>query len=214
MLPRISMISIKTKLHTSRRRFLSLIELLIVITILSLVAGVVGVQIHKMLREQRFTTEVSLVLDKLRLAQELMLILRTDAHVKFKQEPNQDQINLWVEVETPLDTLKKDIQKPVALKTIQFVEFKDELVYETKMGEIDIKFLSGGNLMSKGIMRLSTSETTKDRGALERFITLPGYPKPLHMSLKKEIDVASGPFDERLTAITQQELQDVGIFKP
>lgn len=198
----------------AKRRFISLIELLIVITILSLVSGVVGIQIHKTLREQRFTTETALVLDKLRLAQELMLILRTDAHVIFKQEPNQDLINLWIEVETPLDTLRKDIQKPIALKTIQFVEFKDELVYETKMGEIDIKFLSGGNLMSKGIVRLSTSETNKDRGALERFITLPGYPKSLQMTVKKETDGSVSIFDERLSAITQQELQDVGIHKP
>jgi type II secretory pathway pseudopilin PulG len=208
------MINTKIKIHAVKRRFISLIELLIVITILSLVAGVVGIQIHKTLREQRFTTEAALVLDKLRLAQELMLILRTDAHVKFKQEPGQEAITLWVEVETPLQSLKKDVQKPLELKTIQFVEFKDELVYETKMGEIDIKFLSGGNLMSKGVVRLSTSETTKDRGALERFIALPGYPKSLQMTIKKEGEVATAAFDDRLTAITQQELQDVGIFKP
>jgi len=197
-----------------RRHFLTLIELLIVITILAMVSGVVGVQIQRTLREQRFNTEVAIVLDKLRLAQELMLILRTDAHVKFKQVPEEELITLWLEVETPLDRLKKDIEKPVNLKTIQFVEFKDVLEYQTKMGELDIRFLSGGNVMSQGNMRLATNENGNDRGGLERFIALSGHPKPLYIASKREFDESDGVLDERLTAITQQELQDAGIFKP
>lgn len=206
--------SIRKNILRTKRHFLTLIELLIVITILAMVSGVVGVQIQRTLREQRFNTEVAVVLDKLRLAQELMLILRTDAHVKFKQVPEEEIITLWVEVETPLDSLKKDIEKPINLKTIQFVEFKDVLEYKTKMGELDIRFLSGGNVMSQGTLRLATNESTNDRGLLERFITLSGHPKPLHISLKREFDDSDGVFDERLTAITQQELQDAGIFKP
>lgn len=210
---RINMMNTRKIILRTKRHFLTLIELLIVITILAMVSGVVGVQIQRTLREQRFNTEVAIVLDKLRLAQELMLILRTDAHVKFMDIPDKNEIALWLDVETPLDSLKKDIVKPVNLKTIRAVEFKDALEYKTKMGELDICFLSGGNVMSQGVLRLADSVAASS-GVLERFITLSGHPKPLHIALKREFENSDEVFDERLTAITQQELQDAGIFKP
>ncbi|QLH36565.1 MAG: type II secretion system protein [Parachlamydiaceae bacterium] len=68
------------------KRFFTLIELLIVLMVLALASGVIGFSVHRALREQRFKTEVELVADSLRLAQNLMLIMNADVHVTFKAD--------------------------------------------------------------------------------------------------------------------------------
>ena len=93
-----------------RRHFITLLELLIVIAILALVSGVIGVNIKKALLDQRFRMEVGMILDELRLAQDLMLILSTDVHVKFSQDKEKKGIKYWLELETELpERLKKQI---------------------------------------------------------------------------------------------------------
>lgn len=197
-----------------KKCYLTLIELLAVMALITLIAGVVAISVAKTLREQRFNNEVAVVMEKMRLAQELMLILRTDAYVKFQQAPDNSMIEVWVEVETPLDTLKSDVQKKAQLKTIQFVDFKDQIPGPTKLGEISVRFLSGGNLMSKGILRLSTSYLSNDQGALERFVLLTGSPGIFKASVKPPEEDSTNYLEDRLTAITAQELQENGVIKP
>src|SRR4051812_5988961 len=66
----------------------TLVEILIVFFILALSIGIIGINIHKAIVQQRFETEVALVLEELRFAQDLMLILDGNFKVKFEKESN------------------------------------------------------------------------------------------------------------------------------
>lgn len=161
-----------------KKQFLSLIELMLVMGIIGLVAGILTFNIRKTIVEQRFRSEVDMVVDKLRLAQNFMLILDTDVHFKLIQTDNG--IKYWLEFSCPLSKgWSQELSKPSFLRTIHVVNFKDQLPMTEKSGEIDIRFLSGGMVMSRGVLRLSTSELAGDEKGLEKFVCLRGYPYPI-----------------------------------
>lgn len=199
-----------------RKRFFTLVELLLILMILSLIAGLIGININKAIREQRFKTEVSLVVDKLRLAQNLMLILHGDVHVKFTSEKGGEAIKMWLEVDdsNAPEWVKQFQKSPKLLKAIQFINFQDN-DNQSEYGKIDLKFLSGGTVMSRGLLRLSTSESNM-AGALERFITLSGYPQNIVAS-RQEPDKPThkkgenADFSEKLTTFQTQEIFEKGL---
>jgi len=199
-----------------RRLPITLLEVIIVIAILSLASGIVAVSINKALVEQRFRTEVEKIVDEMRLAQDLMLILGTDVHVHFAEHKSGKGIVYWLDLETTLpENLKYEIlrEKP-KLQTIKGVFLADELVTEVKEKHIDVKFLSNGSVMSKGIMRLATSDDERvPKGTLESFICLAGYPQPIFSrDSKEEAEKLCQKFeeglDERLTQDTMQRLSE------
>lgn len=201
---------------TVRRLPVTLLELLIVIGILALVSGAVAISINKALVDQRFRTEVSLIVDELRLAQDLMLILGTDVHVKFAVDKDKQGIDYWLELETLLpDNLQREImRRKNQLRTIKGVFFEDELDDEVTEGQLNLQFFSNGAIMSKGIMRLATSDQDHPpEGTLENFICLAGYPRPIFSSdseaMAEQFCFAEEEgFDERLTQDTVQRLPE------
>ncbi len=163
-----------------KRLHITLIELLLVISVLLMVAGVVGFNIRGALVEQRFRAEVSAVVDSLRLAQDLMLILNSDVHVFFADDP-AGGIRYWVEVEKPLAPgwdreLKR---KRPNLTAIHLVEMDDKISTIQVQDRLDIKFLSGGSIMSKGVLGLFSGDDKNREDVLKSSICLPGYPKPI-----------------------------------
>ncbi|MBA3815556.1 MAG: prepilin-type cleavage/methylation domain-containing protein [Parachlamydiaceae bacterium] len=161
-----------------RRRCVTLLELLIVIAILALVGGLVSIGINKAVTEQRFKTEVSLIVDQLRLAQDLMLILGTDVRVVFTRVDNKG-IKYGLELETTISAgIEREILRPHnILKTIKYVGVDPQ---QGEEGKLAIKFQSKGAVMTKGLMRLSiTDDQNPPLGTLESYICLPGYPRHL-----------------------------------
>lgn len=197
-----------------RRRYITLVELLIVIFVLAMAVGVIGFNIHRALREQHFKTEVELVVDYLRLAQNLMLIMNADTHVVFKSAENEKANLMTLEVDGNIsDPLIKLVAlKPKRLEYIYLIEFYDKNKTHNEPGKIDVKFISKGSVMSKGVMHLATNEKSDERGAIARYICIPGYPKPIYSTLKKDEDPACkekerAEFDLRLSTFTAQEIQ-------
>ncbi|QLH36564.1 MAG: hypothetical protein HWD61_10840 [Parachlamydiaceae bacterium] len=117
-----------------------------------------------------------------------------------------------VDGDLPDHLLKIATEKEHKLQTIQFLEFYDLYKTHNEPGLVDVKFISKGSVMSKGVMRMSTNESGETEGAIERFICLPGFPKPI-----KTTDKSNAPecdekkqtdFELRLAALTQQEISD------
>ncbi|MCE5317386.1 MAG: type II secretion system GspH family protein [Parachlamydia sp.] len=189
----------------------TLIELLLVISILLMVAGLVGYNIRRAFFEQRFRAEVSAVVDTLRLAQDLMLLLNSDAHVLFADDP-AGGIRYWIEVEKQLSggwerELKR---KRPNLKAIHLVEMDDRISAIKVKKHLDIMFLSGGSVMSKGILRLFSSDEKEGDGVLKSYICLPGYPKPIDSSsteIKECTDGKEAENADLLTRDMQNEIQ-------
>lgn len=199
-----------------RRLPVTLLELLVVVAILAMASGIVMVSINKAVVDQRFRTEVGSVVDALKLAQDLMLILGTDVRVVFEETKNNDGIGFWLEMDTLLSpNVQREVSKRVhRLKTIKGVFFVDELLTEVQEGKIDVKFLSKGSVMSKGVMRLATSDSENPpAGTLESYICLEGYPKPIKSSetkedADKECSSSDKDFDEKLTQDTMLKVPD------
>lgn len=193
-----------------RRLPVTLLELLVVIAILAMAAGIVMVSINKAVVDQRFRTEVGGIVDTLRLAQDLMLIVGKDVKVVFQETKDHEGIEYWLEMDTILSpNIQKEITKRIhRLKTVKGVFFVDELLTEIHEGRLDVKFLSKGSVMSKGIMRLATSDSEHPpAGTLQSYICLAGYPKPIISSetdedAKRICGSSDEAADERLTQDT------------
>lgn len=197
-----------------RRSHFTLLEIMIVLTILSVIGGLIVINVNKALNEQRFRTEVSLVVDELRLAQDLMLILGTDIHFKVSEAKDSKEIIYWLEFDYPLPKpweheLKR---KHKGLRTIHLVDFHDQLAHEKTKGQFDVRFMSGGMVMSRGVVLLSeSSENPPPQNALTRYIVLPGHPSPIFSQSEKPGEIAYSPTstkesDEQLTHYTRDEI--------
>jgi hypothetical protein len=155
------------------------------------------------------------VVDQLRLAQNLMLILNTDAYVKVEASKNGSEILVWVEVEGAQDHPWLNLLKnrPKKLTTIHALDFHDENE-KIEKGRGEIKFLSGGSVMSQGIVRLATSRSENAMGNMQRFICLAGFPRPIVSVTNREDDPfcqkeKGREFEDKLTSYTMREIKDL-----
>jgi type II secretory pathway pseudopilin PulG len=198
-----------------RRSYITMIEVLLVMAILAITAGAVSINIRKAVREQSFNAEVSRVVAQLRLAQDLMLILKTDCILSFTQA-EEEGIDYQILMERSLsDHWLKEIQKPHAkLNAIHWVEFKDDLPHPHEEGQLAVKFISGGTVMSKGLLRLSTSSRDDEFGALTRYVCLSGYPKAIVVSKDRDdslfcFDSGNEEYEKNMTQYTVEEIASV-----
>jgi len=192
------------------RRFFSFLEILIVMIILFAVAGIFGVTITKAVRDQRFRAEVDLVVDQLRLAQDLMLIFRGDVHLKISPTPEKNGLQYRLVFEHPLPAhWKEELQRSHSvLKTIHAINFHTFDEDQT----IDLKFLSGGAEMSKGVLRLATSNAYM-LGTLERFVCLPGIPAPIVSVSTRPDEKSCEKLHSDDDSITQRTVEEIRGFQ-
>jgi prepilin-type N-terminal cleavage/methylation domain-containing protein len=190
-----------------KRLAFTLLEILIVIAILGLIAGLIGVNMYKVKRQQGFLKEVDLIVDKLRLAQDLMLIFHGDVHVLFVKRTDNQGLDLILKFDHEIpNSYSKHFQEPHRLANIYRFEYSGEFD-DTAEAEAVIKFLSGGTVMSKFKLILSNSFKNSPN-AIFRYIHLPGYPAPIFASSleeKKEQPITA--FEEQLTQRTRDEVQ-------
>lgn len=212
------------RLHLVRKRFITLFEILIVMMVLAIGTIGIGFNIYRALREQHFKTEVELVVDYLRLAQNLMLIMDADVRVVFETSKKGSSNIIRLEVDDsskdkdPL--IKLVVDKPKELNYVHFIDFhegKDMGLAEA--GKAVLNFYSKGSVMSRVDLRLGTNESDQDvRGALQKFICLPGYPKPIFSVNSVRDDPACDQekqvdFEQKLTQFTLQEIQNLSLQK-
>lgn len=174
------------------RRYMTLIEMIVVMAVLSMVAGVIGVNINRSMQEQRFRTEVAQIMDKLRLAQNLMLILNEDVKLNFTKTDNG--ILCGLTFHCPLNKgWAPELKREQLLTAVRGVDFKGG-GQDLGKGNFALEFLSGGTVMSRGILKLSTGKNRyySDR----RYVCLPGFPSPI-------VSVTTKPNIECLTKSSQ-----------
>lgn len=173
------------------------------LALIFIIVGAMGLNIRSLLKEQRFKAETSLVVDTLRLAQDLMLIAESDAHVRFAPDKESGGILYWIELEKPLTKswIRELVRKRAPLTAIRWVEF-EEAQGGRVANQFDLHFLSGGSVMSQGNLRLANADR---QPSMQGYICLPGYPVPLVLSnapceIKKQTEL------EKLTFYTQREI--------
>lgn len=196
----------------AKRRLFTLVEILLVIGIIVLITGVTGVNIRRLYLEQKYTTEVNLIVDTLRIAQDLMMILQTDVTVNFKKNDKESIIEYAIQFDKPPSKQWVNIltKKHPPLKTIKTLVFDavSAPIGSPKDG-ITLNFFSRGTVMSKGILRISPYADEHEIGPLNRFICLKGYPAPINVQTEKanlcNFEKESDYFS-RLTDLTKSEV--------
>lgn len=200
-----------------RRRYFTLLELLVVMAILAVTGGAVAIGVRRALEDQRFRSEVGVIVNKLRLAQDLMLIIGTDVHVKFAQDNKAGGNRVTMEMETrlPPEIEREVLREHGHLKMIRGIFFRDLNTPQYAEGQIDVRFFSSGAVMSRGVMRLATSDREDPpAGTLEAYVCLPGYPSPIS-STDQKVDSdrecnkkAEELYDSKLTQDTLAKLPE------
>jgi prepilin-type N-terminal cleavage/methylation domain-containing protein len=167
-----------------RKPRLTLIEVMIVLAIVAILAAVTGLNVQGLLQRQRFLTEVELLSGKLRLAQDMMLLLGANMHVKFQEKDKKIVVSLDTDATLPPYWEKVVSRSPMTLTEIHSVSFVDRNNPYKEGGEIDLRFLSNGTVMSAGELLLSTHENPYDANAVTRYICLMGTPYPIIAKVK------------------------------
>lgn len=167
-----------------------------------LMVGVVGMNVQHAVKDQRFRADISLVVDILRFAQDLMLIVDTDVEVIFAKK--EGKITVWLETEAALTAgWNREIER--TKRTLQAV---DTVKFAGQSNEVRLAFFSGGSVMSQGILQLIAT------GHDPHYVCLPGYPHPLQSTDDKEVCVERlRPFYvDRLNSVTKQEIINADIL--
>lgn len=197
-----------------RRLHITLLEVLIVITILATTAGLLGWGLSTAIREQRFKQEVDLLVDQIRLAQDLMLIFNSrEVFLRIREAEDGTGISYKLEFDPRLFTtnpaLAKELQRPHPnLKYIHYINLLGG--DDNQYGTLDLHFFSGGDLMSRGILHLATAKPGS-LGVIERYIALPGFPAPIVSSQEnpgvEKFLLKNEEFNRRLTQGMIDEIQ-------
>ncbi len=158
------------------KRHFTMIELLVVLSILAVASVLVGFSIQQALKDQRFRSEVNAVTKQLRTAQDLMLFASAEAYVKFAMDP-EGRLNSWIEVKSKIPPfLEKQVklshQVFTTLKKIEFYDFKRN---GTPLTQFEIEYGFRGTHMSRGTLRL----WAEDDASWVREIDLTGTPEPI-----------------------------------
>lgn len=163
-----------------KRLHLTFIEILVAVAMLATVATVVSVNIVKAINEQRFRSEVGYVVDKLRLAQNLMLLLNEDVEVHFTRAPEGFRCALSFQCSSSVGWDKELTRSSPLLTGLRDVDFKGTGKKSEENGFV-VNFLSAGTVMSQGILSLYGG----NRDSV-RYICLRGFPHPIYATEQSE----------------------------
>lgn len=159
--------------------YMTLLEMLVVLSLLASAVGVTAIHVNALLREARFSADHQKVVQHLAMAQDLMLILDADVTVHFQQVTNGSHLMCWTKVEKPLTRpMAALVERKIPLKSIASCSFSD---IEGEREEDVISFSWGK--MSRGIMTLIGHDAVHERAK----IVLPGYPGPIGKSQASRI---------------------------
>lgn len=191
------------------KRFFTMIELLVVMSILAVASVLVGFGIRQALLDQRFRSEANAVTQQLRTAQDLMLFASAEAYVKFASDAKGHPIS-WIEVKSKIPPfLEKQVQlSPRVFTTLKKIEFYDRASNDSPSTTFQLEFGSHGTSMSRGILRLWAGEDA----SWVKDIDLTGSPEPIvsHKSdlTFKEDTQAGVELYERLTQNIQLQFPE------
>lgn len=156
-----------------QKHHFTLMEVLIVMTLLAVAASLVGFNLNRMLSQEKFRTSSELVLQELQSAEEIMLILGSKVKVTIEKDPKGSSYLLTRRVYD-----EKVSPSPIRLDGIHSLKFIDEYG-ALKKEKIELYFYPHGRKMTKGTLVLSYASNPKEEDTLKKTIVLTGYPKPI-----------------------------------
>lgn len=188
------------------KRYITLIEVLVVIAIIAASAGILAVKMRDFLQEQAYLDESHQLLNQLRIAQDVMQVMNADLVVRISQDDKGLFTSQIEPKTTPPELAKRLIStSPLKLKAIGRLEFEDQFTETVLKENFDLTFMSRGFTMNHGIIKLFPKGTSGP----EQVIYLSGHPAPLLLQNAKGFSYPSPTEEaesiEKISSATFQE---------
>lgn len=156
-----------------RRRGYTLLEILLVLAIVATIGSVLAINVLRAIEQQKFYSSVDVLVDRLQMAQDLMLLMDRDARVSFEQR--KEGLYVRVLVDGALPPLISRMAQGTVLKGIASSQFIQD---GNLIGSpFQLVFLSRGTVMSRGQLRFSSFALTGQ--SFKAQIDLSGNPQPM-----------------------------------
>lgn len=149
-----------------RKRSITLMEMMIVISLIAVALGAMSLPISKALKSETFAHGVDGVIGKIMLAQEVMLDFNTDLQLFLKKDEEGKGIHCHIVPGIPLPPhIEKGLNHRPLIPGITEMAFNHEI-----KNSIQLSFEGPIGSISQGTLTLGAS-------GKEEHIALPGYPK-------------------------------------
>lgn len=192
----------------------SLFELFLVLTLLSGLALFFGINIRAAKEKELFLTESEAILGRLRLAQYLMLMAKSDTKISFTSE--HQKIKCFVHTSSiPSPKFNKGIEDlSCVFSSIEKIEFQEEKPLpdfsNSDSSTTNLYFFSDGFVMSCGTLYLYPKKQEQP----PRLIYLSGYPEPLTIKTSLNLTFPNRDFFYQQVALaTFQEITPLTLEK-
>jgi type II secretory pathway pseudopilin PulG len=113
-------------MSSNKKRSLTLIEMMLVMTLIAIGLGTLGFQVAKALKKERFERGVEQVMGKISLAQEVMLDFHTDVTLTLYREGEEIECRLETDLSLP-SQIEKGLNRYHTIEGIEEIAFNDEI---------------------------------------------------------------------------------------
>ena len=156
---------------------------MVVLIILSMGIALTGVKLKQAYKEQKVFSDVQQVVNSLRMAQDLMLLMNADTEVILQRNRDNRSVKCQIRVEKPLSKeWEKIAEREITLSGIRSFRFgkreEDPLRLHFTLGR-----MSRGTLILSIDDSVSTLSKDKNRNF---YIPLKGYPNPIALADEEE----------------------------
>lgn len=182
-------------MRKAQRRYVTLIEVMIVMSLLAILAGVTGISIRRAVLEERYHAGVAELAGRLQMAQDIMLIVRSDVSVRLNQQP--DGLLCHLETTQPLlPVLQRIITRSGVIRGINSFTWTPVDGRSVTNQPVTLNFKSSGPQASRGELKVSA-------GAVDNYILLSGFAEPIQATPEPRIaqlqkSIEANPSLERL----------------
>ena len=154
---------------TLKRQYFTVLEMLITIMLIAIITSIIGINIFRILSQEKFHTAINDISNKIKMAQKFSIGLNIDNTLKIYQEGDCFFIALDIEENTKN---KRFLAKPVKLKGLCDIKF------ENKELPLELKFFSSGGKMPRGTLKLSGSRECCYINLYEHYHPIEIFSKP------------------------------------
>jgi prepilin-type N-terminal cleavage/methylation domain-containing protein len=171
--------SVLGSMRRAQRRYITLIEVMIVMALLAVLAGVTGIAVRRAVLDERYRAGVAQFVSRLQMAQNIMLIVRGDVTVQLNKQPNG--LFCHVDVAQPLlPPLQRIVNRSGVIPGI------DAFTWTTLDGRsvtnqpLALNFKSGGARLSRGELKVSGA-------GRDSYILLSGFAEPVTSNTQSQL---------------------------
>lgn len=158
-----------------RRHYLTLIEVVIVLAVLSIAIGVVGINLSRLAQQEKFRAGTEFLVDRLQLAQDIMILFGEDVKVLLTKDAGGMQFKLEMDPTQLIGTALSNVTRTQNIPGINAFVFSDTHG-AIQTDKVELFFMSRGTRMSQGDLMLTAQPGDAD---VTRYITLTGYPQAI-----------------------------------